>query len=87
MRGWYALRSIALASLMAIALAACDGGPAPEPPLAPAGSTPEQVRFFCTQLSEKAAVDVGFPPDYIEQRRRAADATFAACMARNNVQP
>lgn len=81
------IESRVLAPLMVIALVACDGGPAPPPPMAPAGSTPDQVRFFCTQLSEKAATDVGFPPDYIAARQRAADATFAACMARNNVKP
>ena len=29
----------------------------------------------------------GIPPDYLAQRRRAADDAFAACMARHNVRP
>ena len=68
-------------------VAACAGGPAPPAPMAPPGSTPDQIRFFCTQLSDQAAADVGFPPDYVEARQRAADRTFAACMARHNVRP
>ena len=80
----------ALARLVPLALvwlAACAGGPVQQTQLAPAGSTPDQIRFFCTQESDRAAAYVGFPPDYVAQRQRAADATFAACMARNHVQP
>jgi hypothetical protein len=81
------IRSARLAPLLLLCLSACGGGPPDFAELAPAGSTPDQVRFFCTQESDRAAAFVGFPPDFVAQRLRAANAAFAACMARNNVQP
>ena len=75
------------APVVVAVLAACDDRPAPPPPMAPAGSTPDQIRFFCTQESERAASRVGFPPDYVAARQRAANAAFADCMARHNIRP
>ncbi|HEX7006485.1 MAG TPA: hypothetical protein VF274_05065 [Alphaproteobacteria bacterium] len=81
------LAGLALAPVVIAVLAACNDGPAPPPAMAPAGSTPEQIRFFCTQESERAAASVGFPPDYVAARQRAANAAFADCMARHNIRP
>jgi hypothetical protein len=68
-------------------LASCAGGQAQPPAMAAAGSTAEQIRFFCTQEADRAAGLVGYPPDYVAARQRAANAAFAACMERHNVKP
>ena len=77
---WFAPLALAL-------LVACDGGPAAQAAMAPAGSTPDQIRFFCTQESDRAAAFVGFPEDFVAARLRAANEAFAACMARHNIRP
>ncbi|HVO17133.1 MAG TPA: hypothetical protein VMV26_18070 [Alphaproteobacteria bacterium] len=75
------------APLALIALAACaDAGAEPVQTLPP-GTDPDKVRFFCTQEGDRAAGLVGYPPDYVAKRRRAAEDAFAACMARHNVKP
>jgi hypothetical protein len=76
-----------LAPLALLLLAACDGGPAAQAATAPPGSTPDQIRFFCTQESDRAAAFVGFPQDFVAARLRAANAAFASCMARHNIRP
>jgi hypothetical protein len=75
-----------LAPLVLVGVAACAAEPQPAETL-PAGTDPDKIRFFCTQESDRAAGFVGYPPDYLAQRRRAADDAFAACMARHNVRP
>jgi hypothetical protein len=72
---------------LSIALAACaDAGAQPAQTL-PTGADPDKVRVFCTEESDRAAGRVGYPPDYVAQRKRAAEDAFAACMARHNVTP
>jgi len=56
-------------------------------PMAPAGSTPEQIRMFCTQLGDQAADWNYTSADPTGPSYRARDATFAACMARHNLRP
>jgi hypothetical protein len=56
-------------------------------PMAPAGSTPEQIRAFCTKLGEEAADWNYTSADPTGPSNRARDATFAACMARHNLRP
>jgi hypothetical protein len=52
--------------------------------MAPAGSTPEQIRAFCTQLGEEAA-DYNFVAgDPLGPSLRARDAAYVACMRRHN---
>jgi hypothetical protein len=56
-------------------------------PMAPAGSTPEQIRAFCTRLGDEAADWNYVSADPTGPSYRARDATFAACMARHNLRP
>lgn len=75
------------APLALVALVACaDAGAEPARTLPP-GTDPDKIRFFCTQEGDRAAGLVGFPPDYVAKRQRAAEDAFAACMARHNVRP
>jgi hypothetical protein len=83
-RAW---RRACLASLALLCLAACDAGPAQQAQTLPAGTDPGKIRFFCTEESDRAAGLVGYPPNYVEERQRAADRAFAACMARHNIRP
>jgi len=55
--------------------------------MAPAGSTPEQVRVFCTQLGDEAASWNFAGSDPLARSLRARDNTFAACMARHHITP
>lgn len=54
-------------------------------PMAPAGSTPEQIRAFCTRLGDEAADWNYTSADPTGPSYRARDATFAACMARHDL--
>ena len=56
-------------------------------PMAPAGSTPDQIRAFCTRLSDEAANWFEVTEDPVGSRQRAANQSFAACMARHNIRP
>jgi hypothetical protein len=56
-------------------------------PMAPAGSTPDQIRAFCTRLGDEAADWKEVTDDPVGSRTRAANETFAACMARHNIRP
>jgi hypothetical protein len=55
--------------------------------MAPAGSTPDQIRAFCTRLSDEAANWFEVTDDPVGSRQRAANQSFAACMARHNIRP
>jgi hypothetical protein len=71
-------------------LVACDGGAKPRfmtDVMAPAGSTPDQIRAFCTQLGDEAASWNFAGSDPLARSLRARDNTFAACMARHHVTP
>ena len=80
------------AALMALGVAAalvaaCNAADKPRyltNPMAPAGSTPEQIRAFCTQLGEEAASWNFVSADPLGPSLRARDQTYAACMARHN---
>ena len=56
-------------------------------PMAPAGSTPDQIRAFGTRLSDEAANWLEVTEDPVGSRLRAANDSFAACMARHNIRP
>ena len=82
-----------LAALLVVALlGACNAGGGNQPryltdPMAPPGSTPEQIRAYCTKLGDEAA-DYNFvSEDPLGPSLRARNATFAECMARNNQTP
>jgi hypothetical protein len=80
--------SLAVIAVLA-ALAGCDGGK-PEyltNPMAPAGSTPDQVRAFCTRLGDQAANWNYVSQDPSGPSLRARDQTFGSCMARHNIRP
>jgi hypothetical protein len=72
-----------------LALGACSG----DKPrfltdvMAPAGSTPEQIRTFCTTLGDEAADYNFLGDDPLARSLRARDQTFAACMARHHIAP
>jgi hypothetical protein len=53
--------------------------------MAPPGSTPDQVRAFCTQLGDEAANWNDVAP--LGPSRRARDDAFARCMARHHIAP
>jgi hypothetical protein len=55
--------------------------------MAPPGSTPDQIRTFCTKLGDEAASYNFAGSDPLARSLRARDSTFAACMARHNVTP
>ena len=80
-------RASALLALGVVALlGACDSG---KPrfltdAMAPAGSTPEQIRAFCTTLGDEAADWNFVAGDPLGPSLRARNQTFAACMARHN---
>ena len=77
------------ALLLLAALAACtqDKPYYLTDPLAPPGSTPEQIRAFCTRLGDEAADWNEVSDDPVGSRQRAAYAAFAACMARHDIRP
>jgi predicted small lipoprotein YifL len=82
-----------LASFLALVLLASLAGCTQDKPyyltdpMAPPGSTPEQIRAFCTRLSDEAADWNEVSDDPVGSRQRAAYATFGACMARHNIRP
>jgi hypothetical protein len=83
------LRCAACALALCGALAACDTA---KPrfltdPMAPSGSTPEQIRTFCTQLGDEAGDWNQVAGDPIGPVLRARNDTFARCMARHNIKP
>ena len=53
--------------------------------MAPPGSTPDQIRTFCTTLGDEAAYWNDAAPQ--GPSRRARDDTFARCMARHHITP
>jgi hypothetical protein len=55
--------------------------------MAPSGSTPEQIRAFCTQLGDEAANWNQVAGDPIGPSLRARNETFARCMARHQLTP
>jgi hypothetical protein len=81
--------ALLLAAGVAALLAGCDS----EKPrfltdaMAPPGSTPEQIRAFCTQLGDEAADWNQVGGDPIGPSLRAARDTFARCMARHHLNP
>jgi hypothetical protein len=77
------------ALFLAVALAGCaqDKPYFLTDPMAPAGSTPDQIRAFCTRLGDEAANWREVTEDLVGSRQRAATQTFAACMARHNIRP
>jgi hypothetical protein len=78
------------AALLALGIAALLGGCAEGKPrfltdaMAPSGSTPEQIRVFCTTLGDEAADWNFVSRDPLGPSLRARDQTYAACMARHN---
>lgn len=86
------LRPIAAALVLSGALAllgACNEG---KPryltdPMAPPGSTPAQIRVFCTELGQEAGDWNYVSEDPLGPSLRARDKTFAECMARNHQTP
>jgi hypothetical protein len=78
-----------LAAFVAALLAGCDT----DKPrfmtdaMAQAGSTPEQVRAFCTRLGDEAADWNQVAGDPIGPSLRASRDVFARCMARHHVAP
>lgn len=85
------LRRVGLGTMIgaALALSGCQGEkPAfMSDPMAPPGSTPDQVRAFCTGVADQAANWLQNSEDPIGSRLRASNEAFAACMARHNVRP
>jgi hypothetical protein len=89
------LRTIAAALVVSAALVqlgACDENNRNKPrfltdAMAPAGSTPEQIRAFCTELGQEAANWNFVAAEPLGPSLRARDRTFAACMARHHVTP
>jgi hypothetical protein len=86
------VRRIAAALILAGALATLGACDQDKPRfltdvMAPAGSTPEQIRTFCTQLGDEAANWNYVSGDPIGPSMRARDRTFAACMARHHITP
>ncbi|MGE5148050.1 MAG: hypothetical protein ACM3N5_14960, partial [Candidatus Eiseniibacteriota bacterium] len=55
--------------------------------MAPPGSTPDQIRFFCTTLGDEAASDNFSGEDPLARSLRVRDRVFADCMARHHVTP
>ena len=83
-------RSPRSCSLGALALlgACSDSKPhSPTDVMAPPGSTPDQIRFFCTQLGDQAGNYNFTGADPLARSLRARDSTFAACMARHHITP
>jgi hypothetical protein len=86
------VRRLAAALVVAGALAglaACTGS---QPrfltdPMAPPGSTPEQIRVFCTQLGDEAANWNFVCDDPLARSLRWRDRIFAECMARHHITP
>jgi hypothetical protein len=80
-------RASALLALGVVALlGGCDSG---KPrfltdAMAPSGSTPDQIRTFCTQLGDEAGDWNEVAGDPLGPSLRARDQTYAACMARHN---
>ena len=79
--------SLLLAAALAALLAGCDTA---KPrfltdAMAPSGSTPEQIRAFCTELGDEAGDWNQVAGDPIGPSLRAARDTFARCMARHHL--
>jgi hypothetical protein len=55
--------------------------------MAPPGSTPDQIRTFCTTLGDEAADYNFIGDDPLARSLRARDQAFAACMARHHIAP
>jgi hypothetical protein len=86
------LHSIALALVLSGALAGFGACSETKPrfltdAMAPPGSTPEQIRAFCTQLGQEASDWNFVAGDPLGPSLRARDQTFAACMARHHITP
>lgn len=83
------LRAAVIVVLLAAAgYAVLSGGDKPEflkNPMAPEGSTPEQVRAFCTDIADQAGNWQQNAQDPVGSRMEASNEAFAACMARHDV--
>jgi hypothetical protein len=55
--------------------------------MAPAGSTPDQIRQFCTNLATTTADKAFANPAASTQRANAATTIFRNCMQRHNLTP
>jgi hypothetical protein len=82
------IAALVLAGALALLGACGDGKPRYlTDVMAPPGSTPDQIRFFCTQLGDEAANYNFSGEDPVARSLRARDSAFAACMARHHITP
>ena len=88
--GWFRPIAAALVLLGALALLGACTDSKPRyltDPLAPPGSTPAQIRVFCTELGQEAGDWNYVSEDPLGPSLRARDKTFAECMARHHQTP